>query len=98
MAWSFRRCGVSVGRIVLLALLPVCAILLTVQAQQPQTVRQGVYTDNQAKRGQAIYKDRCASCHGEKLEGRLAPPLTGEDFIYDWAKQPLSELFSKIRN
>ena len=98
MASAFQRRGLNVARVVLLAVLPVCAILVTVQAQQPQTVKQGVYTDNQAKRGQAIYKDRCSSCHGEKLEGRLGPPLTGEDFINDWAKQPLSELFSKIRN
>ncbi|HYR43795.1 MAG TPA: cytochrome c [Terriglobia bacterium] len=98
MASCFQRCGLNVARVVLLAVLPVCAILLTVQAQQPQTVKQGVYTENQAKRGQALYKDRCSSCHGERLEGRLGPPLTGEDFIYDWAKQPLSELFSKIRN
>src|SRR5437016_11346788 len=89
MPSSFKRCGLNVGRVVSLAILPVCAILLTVQAQQPQTVKQGVYTDNQARRGQATYKDRCSSCHGEKLEGRLGPPLTGEDFIYDWAKQPL---------
>src|SRR5439155_1235826 len=81
-----------------LASLSVCAVLLTLQAQQPQTVRQGVYAENQARRGQAVYKAQCASCHGEMLEGRLGPPLTGEDFISDFAKQPLSELFGKIRN
>jgi S-disulfanyl-L-cysteine oxidoreductase SoxD len=98
MAWSFKRCGLKITRMISLAALPFCAILLTVHAQQPQNVRQGVYTDTQAKRGQTIYNDRCSSCHGEKLEGRLAPPLTGDDFTYDWAKQPLSELFGKIRN
>src|SRR5437764_13944388 len=81
-----------------LASLSVCAVLLTLQAQQQQTVRQGVYAENQARRGQAVYKAQCASCHGEMLEGRLGPPLTGQDFIGDWAKQPLSELFGKIRN
>jgi len=78
--------------------LSVCAVLLTVQAQQPQTVRQGVYAENQARRGQAVYKAQCESCHGERLEGRLGPPLTGEDFNSDFAKQPLSELFGKIRS
>jgi len=81
-----------------LASLSLCAVLLTVQAQQPQTVRQGVYAENQARRGQAVYKAQCESCHGEMLEGRLGPPLTGEEFISDFAKQPLSELFVKIRN
>src|SRR5262249_36858194 len=67
-------------------------------AQQPKTVQQGVYTSEQANRGQAIYKDRCASCHGETLGGGLGPPLSGDDFISRWNKQPLAELFSKIRN
>jgi S-disulfanyl-L-cysteine oxidoreductase SoxD len=79
------------------ALLVVCAFLLTVQAQS-QNVRQGVYTENQAKRGQSVYKERCASCHGDKLEGVLGPALVGQDFLNDFGKQPLSELFGKIRN
>ncbi|PYS40237.1 MAG: hypothetical protein DMG14_11250 [Acidobacteria bacterium] len=71
---------------------------LTVLAQQPQTVLQGIYTEDQAKRGQAIYKEQCATCHGDALGGRIGPPLTGQDFIGNWNKQPLSELVSKIRN
>jgi mono/diheme cytochrome c family protein len=67
-------------------------------AQQPQTVSQGVYTDEQAKRGETVYHDRCASCHGDALQGRSAPPLTGGDFIGNWSQQPLDDLFSKIRN
>jgi mono/diheme cytochrome c family protein len=67
-------------------------------AQQPQTVGQGVYTDEQARRGQATYNIQCASCHGDTLAGRSGPPLTGGDFVSAWSKEPLSELFSKIRN
>jgi len=85
-------------RVLLSAILPICVLLLTVQAQQTQTVRQGVYTESQARRGQSLYKESCSSCHGEKLEGVLGPALVGDDFISDWAKQPLSELFGKIRN
>ena len=65
-------------RAFLSTIVSVCAVLLTVQAQQPQTVLQGVYAENQARRGQTIYKAQCALCHGEMLEGRLGPPLTGE--------------------
>jgi hypothetical protein len=57
-----------------------------------------VYTDEQGRRGQAIYKDQCASCHGDTLTGRIGPPLAGDDFLADWDKQPVSELFNKIRN
>jgi mono/diheme cytochrome c family protein len=70
----------------------------SVQAQQSRLVTQGVYTDEQAKRGQAIYKEDCASCHGDTLSGRLGPPLAGSDFLGVWNKEPFSELFIKIRN
>ena len=66
----------------------------TVYAQQ--TVREGVYTDNQARRGQTIYVEECVSCHAQNLQGGLGPPLVGNDFVGDWDKQPFSELVSKI--
>jgi mono/diheme cytochrome c family protein len=74
------------------------ALLLALIAQQTQTVSQGVYTDDQAKRGQAIYTAQCASCHGPALNGAAGPPLTGNDFVSNWNKEPLSELANKIRN
>src|SRR5262249_52925049 len=74
------------------------AFSLIVHAQQPVTVRQGVYTQEQAKRGQATYKERCSFCHGETLGGRIGPALAGDDFIGNWDNAPLSELAGKIRN
>jgi len=68
------------------------------QAAQTQTVRQGVYAESQAMRGQTIYKDRCASCHGDGLAGRVGPALMGDGFLTVWSKEPLSELAAKIRN
>jgi len=57
-----------------------------------------VYSDQQATRGQAVYKQQCAACHGEALRGAQGPPLTTDDFIRNWNKQPLSELVDKIKN
>jgi len=71
---------------------------VTLRAQPGKTVRDGVYTDEQAKRGQAIYMDRCSPCHGATLAGDVAPPLAGNDFIGDWDTQPLSDLIGKIQN
>jgi mono/diheme cytochrome c family protein len=68
------------------------------QAQGARTVRDGVYTDAQAARGQAMYQNQCASCHGDKLQGSQGPPLVAEAFLSHWNTQPLSELASKIRN
>lgn len=79
-----------------------CALLgsfsLAAYAGQSRTVKDGVYTNEQAVRGQALYKDRCSICHGAALGGDLAPPLSGDDFVANWGTQPLSELAGKIRN
>ncbi len=63
----------------------------------PRSVNDGVYTEQQASRGLAMYKSRCASCHGDNLAGRSGPPLTGDDFATTWSSQPLLELANKIR-
>jgi mono/diheme cytochrome c family protein len=84
--------------VTLLAYALVGSFALAVQAGQSRTVKEGVYTNEQATRGQATYKDRCAPCHGETMGGSLAPPLTGGDFIGVWGAQPLSDLVNKIKN
>ena len=49
---------------------------ISIDAQAPPpTVQDGVYSDAQATRGQTLYTQRCAGCHGPKLEGAQAPPL-----------------------
>jgi cytochrome c len=79
-----------------------------VHAQAPASVWAGVYTENQAKRGDTLYKQECASCHGDALEGnaqteraerlaRVLPPLSGDVFKGNWNNRPLSDLFDKIR-
>jgi mono/diheme cytochrome c family protein len=69
-----------------------------VHAQAPRTVQDGVYTNAQAARGQAIYAKRCASCHGNALDGAQGPPLVGDVFVGNWRTEPLSVLADKIRN
>ena len=67
-------------------------------SQAARTVRDGVYTDGQAARGQALYGKQCASCHGDTLQGAQAPPLAGDGFLRVWQSQSLADLASKIRN
>ena len=91
-------------RYVLFATLAVFALIagftlagpLAAQAP-PRTVQDGVYSDAQATRGQALYAQRCAGCHGPALEGAQAPPLAGEAFVAKFRQEPLSALFIKIR-
>ena len=64
---------------------------------QARSARDGIYTGAQAARGQAVFKDKCAACHGEMLEGLVGPPLAGDEFLKAWGNQPLSELANKIQ-
>ena len=64
----------------------------------PHSVWDGVYTDQQAKRGETLYQQKCASCHGDKLTGgESAPPLTGGQFLSNWNGLTLDVLFERIR-
>lgn len=64
---------------------------------RPASVWDGVYTTTQAERGAVRYRQVCAMCHGQDLEGNgEAPPLTGR-FIPDWEGMPLADLFEKIQ-
>jgi mono/diheme cytochrome c family protein len=72
----------------------------TVGAQQaaPKSVLDGVYTEEQAKRGEKVFTDTCATCHGPKLMGTDTggPPLTGPDFVNGWKDMSLGALLNKI--
>jgi mono/diheme cytochrome c family protein len=72
-------------------------LLLNVHAQQAPSLTEGVYSAAQATRGQAIYKNQCAECHGNALEGTVGSPLTGESFLSTWSARPLSALVDKIQ-
>jgi mono/diheme cytochrome c family protein len=85
--------------------LPACALAgsLVVAAQSPPTpstpsraAKDGVYSAEQAARGQAVYTDQCAACHGAQLGGGNAPPLAGDAFNGIWGG-PLSDLVDKVQ-
>ncbi len=58
----------------------------------------GVYTQEQANRGKALYGQECASCHGAALDGSgTAPPLSGADFKGNWNGQTVDDLFEKMQ-
>jgi mono/diheme cytochrome c family protein len=65
---------------------------------QARTVWDGVYTEEQATRGQAQYMRACASCHAADLRGgSTAPSLVEESFSFQWADTTVGELFERIR-
>jgi len=65
-------------------------------AQESKSVNDGVYTADQAKRGEAIYKEQCSACHGDNLEGSgPMPPLAGKDFLANWQGKTVGDLYEK---
>src|SRR5262245_42410559 len=63
-----------------------------------RSVWDGVYTKEQAQRGQAAYRENCAKCHGDNLGGGEAgPPLAGEEFLRPWNGKTAGDLFALIR-
>lgn len=70
----------------------------TVAAQGAKTQWDGVYTEAQAKRGEGLYSQYCASCHGADLAGgEMAPGLTGGEFTSNWNDLSLGDLYERIR-
>jgi len=75
------------------------ALSLKLPAQDTtKSVWDGVYTQAQADRGQAVYNAECASCHGDQLNGgEMAPPLAGGEFMANWNGLTVGQLFERIR-
>src|SRR5262245_58021939 len=66
-------------------------------AAASQTVWDGVYTEEQAKRGQAQYTTTCVECHGEDLNGGWGPGLVGESLKFQFGGKTLTDLFNDVR-
>jgi len=67
-------------------------------AQTTRSVWDGVFTSDQAKRGQQVYAKECASCHGSDLTGgESAPPLAGLGFLSNWTSLTVGDLFERTR-
>jgi len=76
-------------------LLIVVAVVSTAAAR---SVWDGVYTKDQARRGQAVYQQECAKCHGQNLAGgEAAPPLTGAEFLKNWNGKTAGAFYERTR-
>jgi S-disulfanyl-L-cysteine oxidoreductase SoxD len=84
--------------IFVLALL-VCGFSYRVlRGQAGAAAEDGVYTADQAHRGEAAYQKQCVSCHGAALDGvGPYPPLSGDDFLSKYEGQPVLNLYDMIQ-
>jgi mono/diheme cytochrome c family protein len=79
------------------------ALAQTAAAAAP-SIRDGVFTAEQARRGKIAYTGPCDRCHGFKLDGASddpdmlpAPPVAGPKFLRKWNGRTLVALFEYVR-
>jgi len=88
----------NVGRVLLVG--PAALALISIASAQSAgtSVWDGVFTDEQVKRGAASYQRECSNCHGAALEGGdMTPPLVGGGFTSNWNDLTVGDLFERIR-
>jgi quinoprotein glucose dehydrogenase len=94
-----RRLAVS--RFCVIALLVLGVAVTAAQsppASAPHSVKDGVYTAEQAARGRAVYNTHCAECHMADLAGHeYAGALAGYGFQLKWQDAPLADLLGRMR-
>jgi alcohol dehydrogenase (cytochrome c) len=66
---------------------------------QDTDIWKGVFTEEQASRGQELYAANCGACHGSALtsDDPDVPTLTAPAFRWSWQTRTLAERFDKIR-
>jgi S-disulfanyl-L-cysteine oxidoreductase SoxD len=77
-----------------------CLLMVTFSAagdaRQMRSLTPGVYSAEQAARGQQLYAAQCANCHGKVMEGAAGPPIVGSAFLANYSARPLAALVDKI--
>lgn len=68
-----------------------------VVAAQEKTSWDAVYTEAQATRGEKLWGEKCAKCHGPDLSGGDAPSLIGSEFSGNWDDLSLGDLAERLR-
>jgi mono/diheme cytochrome c family protein len=58
-----------------------------------RTVRDRVYSEQQAAKGKTSYDNQCSTCHEG---GGMGPALKGTEFLASWENKTLRSLYSRI--
>jgi mono/diheme cytochrome c family protein len=89
------------ARIALTALVALGALggfFPALRGQETRSVWDGVYTQEQAKRGAGLFDRECAGCHGPAgAGGGMAPALVGGAFSANYDGQTVGDLFDRNR-
>jgi cytochrome c len=81
-----------------------CGALAPAAESETSSIRDGVFSAEQARRGQVAYTGPCDRCHGYKLDGASddpdmlpAPPVAGPKFLRKWNGRSLAALVEYMR-
>jgi S-disulfanyl-L-cysteine oxidoreductase SoxD len=97
-AFGAKAAGPAECRVVAIAIACVAFAVVVFAQSVGASVWDGVFTEEQVKRGAAAYQRECSNCHGPALEGGdMTPPLVGGAFTSNWNGLTLGDLFERIR-
>ena len=92
----------SYAGVLVIGMMAVALVLATIGntegLAQERTTSAGVFTEDQATRGEATYLRDCAACHLEDMLGDgIAPPLVGVPFSFRWSDLSVGDMYAAIR-
>jgi mono/diheme cytochrome c family protein len=67
--------------------------LAALGVQRGEAAVPALYTAAQARSGQRVYEDKCASCHGKQEQGLVGPALKGPIFASPKANYTVRDIF-----
>jgi len=68
------------------------------QVSATGTIWSGVFSADQAKRGEVSASSKCAKCHGADLAGgQDGPSLVGPDVLQAWSGMTVGDLFDRVK-
>jgi len=90
---------IKIAVVVVVGLAAIGVFRPTLRAQEAtRTVWDGVYTEEQAKRGQELYAQECSSCHAADFSGNdEASALSGATFLANWSGLTVGDLSERVR-
>jgi mono/diheme cytochrome c family protein len=74
----------------------VCTGAGVLAQQTRRSATDGVYTKEQAQRGEQVAANYCAECHGDTLRGLEGPALAGRTFMSAWGARTVGDLLGRI--
>jgi mono/diheme cytochrome c family protein len=82
--------GFAVAALIAAAATPVAAPAAAQKDADDRSILDGVFTDAQATRGLAVYRETCGNCHSTS-------EFSGAPFQRKWAGQPVLTFFDHVR-